>query len=297
MEKKLTSRIIEDLLKKNPISDKNKTISTKSYKLIENEILSYNTNKAVLGIDIYRYSQYPSVPQMLIPFLFKQLFNDSINNCIEHEPFIFKNITKKYFTEHFIDTGDGGFQIFDNPFQAIIFAIYFQSNISRYNSIHNHTANLFEIIDEITLRYSLTFDNLYSFEKNFYGPSIINCARIMSKDKLNRFLIDENTKKWFSKELNGVENLQFFEINRDLDEISFLNNKENKEVEVDSVLFNSDSCKIKNVALMKIGEIKSKLDILSIYNLNIQTLMFSPSSKYKKHAITLGNLNSNGLIE
>lgn len=296
MKKKLTSNIIEELLKKNSLANKSEIIFSKNYSIIEKELLSYNEKKAVLGIDIYRYSQYSSIPQMLIPFLFKELYNDTLDNCIKLEPFIFKGITKKSLSDKFIDTGDGGFQIFDNPFQAIIFAIYFQSNISRYNSVYHATEDLFEITDEITLRYSLTYDNLYSYEKNFYGPSIINCARIMSKDKLNRFLIDENTKRWFSKELNGIENLQFFEINLDCDEISFLE-KDKADEKIESVIFNDDICKIKNVDLMKIGEIKSKLDVLSIYNLHIQTLMYSPMSKYTKHAITLGNLNSNGLIE
>lgn len=296
MENKITSKTIEDLFKNNPLVNTNKKDFEKNLKILESSITSYNSKKAVLGIDIYRYSQYSTLPQMLIPFLFKKLYLDSIEHCIKHEAFIFKGITKKQLTDKFIDTGDGGFQIFDNPFQAVIFAIYFQSNISRYNSIHNSTENLFQIIDEITLRYSLTFDTLYSFDRNFYGPSIINCARIMSKDKLNRFLIDENSKKWFSKEFNGIENLQFFEINDDLEQISFLENKEENE-EIESVLFNDNTCKIRNVDLMKIGEIKSKLDTLSIYNLHIQTLMFSPSSKYKKHAITLGNLNSNGLLD
>ncbi len=296
MEKKLTFKIIKDLLEANPLKDKTKAISDKNIKNIESQLQSYNSKKAVLGIDIYQYSQYQNIPQMLIPHLFKKLYNDTISHCIELEPFIFKNMRKKFFFDHFIDTGDGGFQIFENPFQALTFAIYFQSNISRYNSIHETTENIFEIIDEITLRYSLTYDNVYSFEKNHYGPSIINCARIMSKDKLNRFLIDENAKKWFSKEINGVENLQFLDIQKDCKEIAILKKDSDDEI-IESVIFDDTECKIHNVDLMKIGEIKSKLDILSIYNLRIQALMFSPSSKYQKHAITLGNLNSNGLIE
>jgi hypothetical protein len=296
VQKKLTFKIIKDLIEANPLTSSAKSVLDKNLKNIESHLKTYNSIKAVLGIDIYQYSQYQTLPQMLIPHLFKQLYNDTISNCLEHEPFIFKNTDKKLLLDNFIDTGDGGFQIFENPFQAITFAIYFQSNISRYNSIHVSTQNLFEIIDEITLRYSLTYDSVYSFEKNHYGPSIINCARIMSKDKLNRFLIDENTKKWFSKEFNGIENLQFLEIQEDFKNIPILNKDSDDEI-IESIIFDNAECEIYNVDLMKIGEIKSKLDILSIYNLRLQTLMLSPSSNYNKHAITLGNLNSNGLAE
>lgn len=295
MQKKLTFKIIKDLLKANPLTGSTKSVLEKNLKKIESDLKTYNAIKAVLGIDIYQYSQYQTLPQMLIPHLFKQLYNDTVHNCLMFEPFIFKNTDKQLLLDNFIDTGDGGFQIFENPFQAITFAIYFQANVSRYNSIHENTQNIFEIIDEITLRYSLAYDSVYSFEKNHYGPSIINCARIMSKDKLNRFLIDENTKKWFSKEFNGIENLPFLEIQEDFKHIGILNTDDDEVI--DSIIFNKDDCKIYNVDLMKIGEIKSKLDILSIYNLRLQTLMFSPSSKYKKHAVTLGNLNSNGLTE
>lgn len=69
--------------------------------------------------------------------------------------------------------------------------MYFQANIVRYNSRNDTSSALYEVIGEINLRYSLTYDNLYFYNKNYYGPAIINCARIMSKDKLNRFLLDK----------------------------------------------------------------------------------------------------------
>lgn len=294
MKGKLSVSQLNKILKENPIANVNKTIKTKNFAKISTFLDNHNFKKGVLGIDIYRYSQYSNIPQMLIPYLFKLLYNDTVSNCIKHEPYIFKGLKTNDFIEKFIDTGDGGFQIFDNPLQAVIFAIYFQSNTARYNSIHLPSANLFEIIEEITLRYSFTFDNVYSFENNHFGQSIINCARIMAKDNLNRFLIDENTKTWFSKEFNGIENLQALDIDKDCEQIDILKKGESEEIK--SVIFKDSKCKIMRVDLMKIGEIKSKLDILSIYNLHIQTLMYSVSSKFKKHTITLGNLNSEGLV-
>lgn len=276
-----------------------------SEKLIENfnneqlleftkNILSYNEKKAVLGIDIYRYSQYSQVPQMLIPHLFKYLYDLTVKNCLDHEPIIFKDCSAdKDFKKLFIDTGDGGFQILQNPFQAIVFLIYFQSNVVRYNSDYKLTKELYDIIGEITLRYTLTYDDIYSYESNYFGPAIINCARIISKDKLNRFLIDENSKFWFSKELNSIENLAYLELEEDIEFLKFISFDDSDVFK--SIIFDSETPKIKHVDLMKIGEIKAKLDTLSIYNLHIQTLMYSHDSKFKKIAITIGNLNSNGL--
>ncbi|MCF6131933.1 hypothetical protein [Flavobacterium wongokense] len=294
MALKLTQKDITDLLKTNPLKNVDEKIKQKNLEIIQNKLFKYNECKSVLGIDIYRYSQYSRLPQMFIPSLFKRLYDSSIEHCLKLEPTIFKGFTKNSFTDYFIDTGDGGFQIFDNPFQAIIFLIYFQSNVSRYNSMHDDTLNEFIMIDEITLRYSLTHDDIYSFENNHYGPAIINCARIMAKDKLNRFLIDENTQKWFTKEINGIENLQFIDLPED-SSLSIFN--KSKPDEIDSVVYEEEGCKIKHVDLMKIGEIKSKLDTLSIYNLRILILMISPSSKFEKHAITIGNSNSSGLSD
>ena len=290
---KLTYKRIEKILEK--YVEEDSPISKDNIKEIEKKIGKHIVQKAVLGIDIYRYSKYPSLPQTLIPHLFRYLYDATVTNCIEHEPYFFKNITKKSLNDRFIDTGDGGFQIFDNPFHAIIFAIYFQGNIMRYNSNHFNLLGLFDIIDEITLRYALTFDNTYSYEKNFFGSSIINCARIMSKDKLNRFLIDDNTKKWFTKELNGIENLHCIELEKDYKHIPFFDDNDEEE-DFDSLIFTEEGSNILRVDLMKIGEIESKLDIISIHNLVLQIMMFSEGRKFDKYTICLGNINSNGLV-
>lgn len=278
-------------MKKTTHNEIEKILTTKN---VSEELLKFNVKKAVLGIDIYRYSQFAQVPQMLIPHLFKSLYDLTVNNCLKCESLIFKEYNLKDFRNNFIDTGDGGFQIFNNPFQGIIFAIYFQANIFRYNTNHEYTSELFEIIDEITLRYSLTFDDIYSYEKNFFGPAIINCARLISKDKLNRFLIDENTKKWFIKEMNSFENIAYLSKD-DFKNFTFIELADSDDFS-SSVLFGEvDDPKIKRVDLLKIGEIRSKLDILSVYNIQIQTLMYSHPSKFMKMAITLGNLNIHGL--
>lgn len=295
--KKLEDQDIKTLL--NNFDELLKSGKSKQEALVEikGEILAHLEKKAVLGFDIYRYSQYPLLEQSLIPYLFKKLYVHTCNNCINHEPYIFQNYKLEDFTKTFIDSGDGGFQIFETPLHAVIFAIYFQSNIKRYNSGREPVLlQLKEIIGEITLRYAVSYDSVYSFKDNFYGPSIINNARIMEKDKLNRCLIDDNTSYWFTEELNGIENLQLLNYD-DLKGINIF--KKYKDInEKASLLFNSSRSNIISSQILKIGEIKSKLDTLSIHSIHIQTRMTSAAElALNKYTVSLGNLNSTGIAE
>lgn len=290
--KELTKSEIKRILEKHNANDPSKIEKNQ----ISEELQKLITKKAVLGFDIYRYSQYPLVEQTLIPHLFKELYNISIDNCLKLEPFIFNGKDKKYFNTHFIDSGDGGFQIFDNPLQALVFATYFQANIKRYESRHDLTHVLFNTIGVITLRYSLTYDSIYAYSKNYYGPAIINCARIMGKDKLNRFLIDENVVDWFNKEFSGIENLQVISIKEDFQKIEFFKGIETDEDNNKSLLFDDKQTRVLRLDVLRIGEIQSKLDILSIHSLHTQVMMFTKGTKeFKKLTISLGNLNSSGL--
>jgi len=259
------------------------------------EFQKYFQTKAVLGFDIYKYSKYPLVEQSLIPYIFKILYEATIKICLSHETFLFQKYDKDIFQKHFIDTGDGGFKIFNNPFEAIIFAVYFQANIQRFNSgfLHNFV-ELRNLVGEITLRYSLTNDNVYYLNNNFYGSAIINNARILSKDKLNRFLIDENSFLWFRKILNGIENLKVIDIT-DFKDIELFDNYDFNEGT--SYLFDfEDNSRFLNVNSLKIGEVKAKQDILSVYSIYIQTFMKSPGKKLEKITVSTGNLNSSGIL-
>jgi hypothetical protein len=264
------------------------------------EILNtFFESKAVLGFDIIQYSQYPIVEQTLIPHLFKELYNFTIDNCLNLEPFIFHSKTREDFTDYFIDPGDGGFQIFDNPFQAVVFSIYFQSNVKRYNSGKSLPLDILRIVGEIILRYSLTYDSIYCYSNNYYGPSIIRNARIMAKDKLNRFLIDDNTVAWFTKEFNGIETLQILTFAEDFKNINlFKGVKKNESITEQTLLFGEKSSKILKVDLLRIGEIKSKLDTISVHSLHIQIQMMSSTPiPFNKYTISIGNLNSTGITE
>ena len=132
----------------------------------------------------------------------------------------------------------------------------------------------------------------------------------MAKDKLNRFLIDNNSIVWFNEKINGIENLQRinkkdFE-NIDLDytfdkklnsRIILLGNNGEENQEKHSVIFDKEPNVILKTDLLRIGEIKSKLDTLSIYSLHMQYALTSDGKSLKKYTVSLGNLNSSGLNE
>ena len=76
--------------------------------------------KAVLGIDIYKYSSYEEFAQTLVPCMFKLLFRETIDMCFKNHAFLFQKYTKAEFEENFISTGDGGYVMFDNPLHALL---------------------------------------------------------------------------------------------------------------------------------------------------------------------------------
>lgn len=258
----------------------------------------YIENKSVLGIDIYKYSEYPEIEQIYVPVLFKSLYKETVENCLKYEPYFFQKYGDKIeeFEDHFISTGDGGFQIFNSPIESIIFAGHLQINISRFNSgsfTTNLYVNLSKIIGKIELRYAITYDKIYSYDDNFFGPAIIANARILAKDNLNRLLIDYPTVNWFNSTINTMENLMILEKNDFLKITYFKDYDENKK----SLLFSQKNKNIKTLDLMKIGTIKSKNTSLEIFNLRIQMGLSVPklNKDYKGFLVTLGNLNTKGI--
>ena len=257
-------------------------------------------DKTVLGIDIYQYSQYRSVEQSVVPFLFKLIYNEAVNLCMEKASFIFQKYKKSDFKEQFIDSGDGGFQLFQTPLHAVIFAIHFELFVRYYNAFQFYP-KLRKLIGPLNLRYALTHDQVFQFDNNFYGPCIINNNRILSKDELNRFLIDENTYNWFMLNMSGLENLQILSI----DEILRINGFENYKIsdKMESIFPNVMDFETKksiiSVDVQKIGKIMVKSTALSIYNLHIQYLggITNREDPENKTVITvsLGNLNTSGI--
>jgi len=256
--------------------------------------------KAVLGIDIYKYSSYEQFEQTLIPMLFKLLFRETIEMCFKNHKFFFQKYTKSEIEESFISTGDGGFVIFDIPLHALLFSCNFALVLRTYNSFHFYP-KLRKIIGGVSLRYAITYDKLYYFDQSHYGRAIINNARILSKDTLNRCIIDQNVYDWFTLNIDGLENLQVLTID-ELAHIYDFQGSYDFEILQDNpdTIFGAVPNRdygIINSDVLKIGEIKSKESTLSVYNIHVQV-----ASKVKRGesermiTISLGNLNTSHLL-
>ncbi len=257
--------------------------------------------KSVLGIDMYQYSAFAGFEQSLIPFLFKIIFDSTLNLCFKNHAFIFQKYTREEIEKSFISTGDGGFLIFDNPMHSLIFASNFAIIIRAYNAFH-FFPKFRKIIGGINMRYAITYDKIYYFNNNFYGRAIINNARILVKDNLNRCLIDEHTHTWFTTNLDGVENLQIITLDEIANIYEFNKNYDRKFLEQGDEIFEADPSRkygIINSDILKVGNISSKDTSISVYNLHLQVTMrlYDEENRERNRMITvsLGNLNTTGI--
>ena len=261
--------------------------------------------KAVLGFDIYGYSQYKEVPQALIPFVMKDLLNRTVSNINRYEQFLFDG-KFSLTTENYIDTGDGGFVIFDTPLHAICFSIHFSIALRQFNTYVALPLTR-DIIKEIDIRFALTYDEVFFLEDNVYGTAIINNARILSKDKLNRFLFDRNSNEWFLKNLNGIEilrNISYSSLHESENFSSYLKpglvddewGVFNKKFNGGILAFGISDCNTQ-----KIGVIHAKQQEISIFNLQMQFSLSinseSDGTVFEPLVVTVGSLNSAGLVE
>jgi hypothetical protein len=257
--------------------------------------------RSVLGIDIYRYGLYKHLEQVLIPPLFKILFEKAIRLCLENNQFIFQRYTKEKIEKSFISTGDGGFVIFETPLHALFFAINFEMVIRAYNSYHLFP-KLRNIIGSLSLRYAVSYDTIFHFDNNYYGSAIINCARILDKDTLNRCLIDQSTYDWFLISIDGLENLQVLTIEDISNIYDFLDYDRKFLLEGENEILDDKTTRrsgIINSDILKVGQIQSKETSINIYNLHLQVTMqvWSDRKVESKRTITvsLGNLNTSGI--
>ena len=221
--------------------------------------LGHVSQKSVLGLDIYQYSSYGEFEQMLIPFLFKTILNTTIDLCIDNHPFIFQNYSREQIEKNFISTGDGGFLIFDTPLHSLLFASNYAIVLRIYNAFH-FFPRLRKIIGGISTRYAITYDKVYNYHDNFYGRAIINNARILSRDSLNRCLIDEHVHRWFTVNIDGMENLQVITID-DVSHIQDFSNYSTLPLATGSAkIFGTESRRnerIINSDIQKIGQINT----------------------------------------
>lgn len=258
---------------------------------------SFIHNKVVLGIDIYKYNQYPTVEQIYIPVLFENIYRTTVRNVSEREKYLFSEYGEgiEDYKNKFISTGDGGFQIFDNVLQAIAFSLFFQMNVKHYCSggnINQTLKNLHKLVKSIDLRFAITFDKIYSYQENYFGPAIINNARILSKDSLNRLLVDSNSIDWLTRNINTPENL--IDINQE--SLSKTQYFKAYDSSLKSLLFEEKGI-VSSVVVQKIGNLSAKSTKLDIFNMYLQSRLSlkADHQDYNIYVVTIGNLNSSGI--
>ncbi len=262
------------------------------------------TRKTVVGFDIYQYSKYKPVQQILIPFIFNYIYIQTIINCQKKDPYIFQFYTDDTFKNQFINTGDGGFQILDTPIHGISFLINFTKLLRDFNSYRIYP-KLRGIIGNIDIRYALTHDHVYfikylNSKSNLYGSGIINNARIMSKDKLNRLLIDNQTYDWFMSRIGGIENLQTICLDQIKNILEFKKDQYREDL-IDRNNFSFEKVKypthgISTSDALKLDNIIAKDENFTVYNFHFKFIGNYETTIYSSnYAISIGNLNPGGI--
>ena len=261
--------------------------------LIDNAV----DKRTVVGFDVYRYSSYSKVPQVLVPHVLSVLIETTLRDLDQHEAAFFSESYRIDPARDLIDTGDGGYVIFPDPLRALVFLMYFQSNLLIYNT-GNRWPEFTWITRGLSIRYAMTFNAVYLYKNKWFGPAIIHNARILAADRLNRLLVDDNVKEWFDLTTNGVETLSMIPMT-DLRKVRFGHTLPD-DTSRRSFLFPQSITHvntIRSVNLSRVGEIIQKGQTLSVHNLHLQFYLTRPSAEINKHVVTLGNLNSSGLGE
>ncbi len=289
--KEYDEKFADDLISQEPSDKEHKAFE----KVVEETFADPPKNKkAVLGIDIYKYSKYNFFQQKFIPFIFSFFINKAMDLFFKSETFFSSRYNKETFKSNLVNTGDGGYLFFQNPIDAIVFLSKFNAYLHLFNSYHRFP-KLRKYLGPLTIRYTITYDQIYKIESKYYGPAIIKNARIISKDKLNRFLIDDKTYEWFLLNTNGIENL----LNLRIDEMNHLKNQNHKNKDsLQSVLFSFDknASHIQHIFCQKLEKISVKDDDFEVYNLMIQCFVnISHTQKDIPFITSIGNMNCNGI--
>ena len=264
----------------------------------------------VAGVDIYRYSRFPTETQIFIPHLYELIYNEAWHLIRQNYSYLFQEygdlLTQDSseqvdYRGHFIDTGDGGYQILPTPIHGLIFILTFATVLRLYNS-DRFMRRLHAKIGNVEVRYAMTQDEVYKFRNGFYGAGIINNARILSRDRLNRFLIDQNTHDWFLRSTLGIENLMVVTLEQlqELEEFAHYSKERilsgnNALIPARDIFRSAEG--FKSIDIQKIGEVHQKQTPLQVHNLHIQALIEYQNLFDQKTIVTvsLGNLNTTGI--
>lgn len=267
---------------------------------------------AVLGIDVYRYSQYGDLEQALIPLVLRLIYEEASCDCLRQERYMFQRLLRNpsegvsarvagaRLRKNWVDTGDGGYQLLETPLHALLFALNFETDVRSYNSGH-FFPKLRQVVGALSLRYCITKESLFRFEGNLYGTAIINNSRILSRDSLNRCLIDQPTFDWFTDRFNGIEGLEFSSLKEIAELPEFTEYSRDymaKQNVIIPATFGPSELPIHLVATQKIGVFEAKERTFAIYNLYVQLVLVLTENRRAKGSlfvVGLGNLNTTGL--
>ncbi|PKA11209.1 hypothetical protein CH372_15325 [Leptospira meyeri] len=308
--KTFETKYLENLIKEFDVKDNmaspklvNFENATKFSKAYISMIQPLSTEKfCVVGLDILGYSQYNFEKQSIIPSIFDLLMSETLRHTIENESLIFQHENETKLTEKFISTGDGGFQVLENPLQGLIFSLNFASMLHLFNA-YSLYPSIRHFLGELKVRYCLTYDNVFKFKNNYYGAAIINNHRIMSKDKLDRCLLDKNYYTWFLEKTNGLESLPQFTYTDIAKKLSIpaISLPLKKGTFITDIFHSEDEKpSLRNIISQKIGHVKAKEQILDVYNLFVQiekSYKEESTDIFDNYTVNLGNLNTAGLLE
>lgn len=262
-----------------------------------------DSKAVVVGIDIYQYSRFPTGQQMFIPHLYNLIYNETWHLVKQNYTFLFQEYGSKKLDprEYFISMGDGGYQILPTPLHGVIFILTF-ATVLRFFNADRFMRKLHAKIGNIEVRYAMTLDEIYRYQDNFYGAGIISNARILGKDRLNRFLIDQNIHNWFLTKIFGVENLMALNLEElkplkefsDYD-LSLLDAGNNALIPKNRNHHTKEA--FKSIDVQKIGRVRRKSTLLDIYNLHLQAMIQYQNFFREETMLTVsvGNLNTFGI--
>ncbi len=283
--------------------DNNKSFIYEKFSL-ENKF-PFIGQRAVLGFDLIGYSKQERDIQNTSPFLISLLLDLTYESLLNYEKNIFYMFTKRIIENGFIPAGDGGFQILPNPLYAIVFALHFEMNLRSLNAGRIYP-KLSEFMGEQKFRYSLSFGDVFRFNRNFFGSALIRSSRILATDRLNRFLMDEMSYKYFLKEFNGIETLSLLNKEMLYKAKSFQKLRDNMYNNKESLVIRDVSEKLPGIdpiIIQDIGEIETKSEMYKVYNFFCQFSFdhyeensIEPKKNYNQIRVSLGNLNPQGLV-
>jgi hypothetical protein len=269
--------------------------NTREFEVKTKEIISSElVPKTVLGVDIFEYSKMEDAKQFYVPYIVQNMFDLTIENLLKKESMFFQKKELDEIILRKIDTGDGFFILLDNPLKALIFLFHFCVQIELILT-RNSLSGLMKCVNDYTFRYSISTGGTYFYNNKYYGESIIKCSRILSLDKLNRFLIDKESYFWFYNNSDGLDTLRMYTSKKIKEHsVSLVVDEKGKSLIFPEI---TDELPIINTIIQKIGNVQSKKDIVDVYSVFIQLRIkyVLGDEREAPLVISIGNLNSSGL--